>query len=57
MYIKEVEKANQTLRETLRSKESVITSQFIEEILSQSNRIESRPIYNYNDQDSRQDQR
>ena len=57
MYIKEVEKANQTLRETLRSKESVITSQFIEEILRQSNRIESRPIYNYNHQDSRQDQR
>ena len=57
MYIKEVEKANQTLRETLRSKESVITSQFVEEILRQSNRIESRPIYNYNHQDSRQDQR
>lgn len=40
IYIEEIERANNTLRETLRSKESALSSPFIQEVIRQSLRLE-----------------
>jgi len=53
MYLQELDKANQTLKDKLRERATAITEPFVEDVLREAGKLESRPIYNMNHQGSR----
>ena len=48
MYISELDKANQTLKETLKERATSLSEPFVDEVLRETSRIENRPIINHN---------
>jgi hypothetical protein len=42
LYIEEIEKANKTLREQMKSRESVLNSPFVQEVIKESLKMENR---------------
>jgi len=45
LYIEEIEKANKTLREQMQSRESVLNSPFVQEVIKESLKMENRSAY------------